>query len=434
MKLRSTTPKLLPFSRWLVVFMLLSSLMIVLALSAPSRADDDRMRQAKIKQLTEEIDKKISSARMLNTQSDTIQSQIEALKKERDYLYAQLLQTSTSQLEIEQSIAKTESVLEQKKEALGTIMANLYIDDSISPLEVLASSRSFADYIDGQAMRESMQQQFTKSIADMKQTRTELDRKKQALARLIGAQKNQQLALSQRQAEQAILLSATQSQSGELTKVTEAMAGERKKLQEQQQSSMAAQMSGAEQVLGGTISKPINTETVQSAQAPASSQANQPASPPTASDSPPSTAPISIVLPNGGYPESLQNCFVDTNALSYGIDPWGYGCRQCVSYTAWKVLQKTGKPAMYWGNAKQWPASARNVGYQTGITPRAESVAVMTSGPYGHVAWVESINQNGTLNISQCNYWLPGKSNGGWGWYSEFRNVKPSTYQAYIYL
>ena len=89
---------------------------------------------------------------------------------------------------------------------------------------------------------------------------------------------------------------------------------------------------------------------------------------------------------------------------------------------------------MYWGNANQWPNSARNRGYTVSTTPRAGSVGVMMSGPYGHVVWVESVNGNGTINISQYNYWLRGTANGGWGHYSEFKNVSPSAYQSYIYI
>lgn len=429
MKLRSTTPILLPISRWAIVVVLLSVLTLLTGLTASSGADDNRSRQARINELSKEIEEKTSSSRELNTQSGSIQSQIDALKKERDYLDRQLQQNTMSQSEIEEDIKATEAKLLVQREVLGNIMANMYIDDSISPLEMLASSQSVADFIDNQTMRESMQQQFSTSIARVKQSNAQLAQRKQELARIIGDQKNQQLALEQRRSEQDTLLVATQNQSGELTKITAAMAAERKELQEQQQKTLVSQMSGAEQVAPGTVSQPVV-----SAPAPPPAPAPGNASPTPVPAPTPQPTPPPVVLPNGGYPGNLQNCFVDSNALSYGIDPWGYGCRQCVSYTAWKVLQKTGRPAMYWGNANQWPASARRVGYQTGTAPRAQSVAVMTSGPYGHVAWVESINANGTLNVSQYNYWLPGKSNGGWGWYSEFRNVSPWTYQAYIYV
>ena len=55
----------------------------------------------------------------------------------------------------------------------------------------------------------------------------------------------------------------------------------------------------------------------------------------------------------------------------------------------------------------------------------------MSVGSYGHIVWVESVNGDGTINISQYNEWLP---NGGWGQYSERYHVSPSTYDTYIYF
>ena len=46
------------------------------------------------------------------------------------------------------------------------------------------------------------------------------------------------------------------------------------------------------------------------------------------------------------YPWNDANCYVDGNAVSHGGadgnggDGYGYGCRQCVSYAAWKCAQQ----------------------------------------------------------------------------------------------
>lgn len=141
-------------------------------------------------------------------------------------------------------------------------------------------------------------------------------------------------------------------------------------------------------------------------------------------------------LSKGGYPWEA-GCYVDANAWSHGgvngngTDPLGYGCRQCVSYTAFKVGQRTGNYPRYWGNANMWPASARAAGYQTGSTPRANSVGVIMAGQYGHTVWVDSVNSDGTLTISQYNYYNAGGP--GWGNYSKMR-VSANTYNTFIYF
>ena len=77
---------------------------------------------------------------------------------------------------------------------------------------------------------------------------------------------------------------------------------------------------------------------------------------------------------------------------------------ECVSYAAWKVFQTYGYMP-YWGgrgNASQWPANASAAGYTVSSVPRAKSVGISQSGPYGHAVWVESVSGN-RVYISQYN-------------------------------
>ena len=460
MKLRSTTPLSVFFGLARVVALV--SVVAVVIVGAviqspsPSSALSGSEQQARIDELTKEIDASIVSTRKLNRQSNSLSSQVAASKRERLYLYSHLKTTASSLTKIKQKIRLSKKRLDVQREVLGRVLVSNYIDGTISPIEMLASSDSVATFFDRQAIREGLRIELNKSVTALEKAQRQLAKDKDELVKLLGDQANQRIALNQRAAEQSSLLAATNGRSAKLEKITAKMAAERKKLQTNQQQSITYAMVGAELVTNGTISepiqepapkpqpqakpKPITPEPTEPSEEKSSKSEETPKRTPSTPKPTPAPAPkptpkpTPVVLPNGGYPSYLQNCYVDANALSYGIDPWGYGCRQCVSYTAWKVLQKTGKTALYWGNAKDWPKSAKRVGYKTGTMPKAKSVGVMTSGPYGHVVWVEKVNSNGTINISQYNYWLAGKSNGGWGWYSEFKNVSPKAYQAYIYV
>jgi len=148
-----------------------------------------------------------------------------------------------------------------------------------------------------------------------------------------------------------------------------------------------------------------------------------------------------IVLPgtSGGYPWNASNCYVDSNAWSYGgvdgngTDGMGYGCRQCVSYVAWRVYKETGYAPLNWGNAYDWPSSGRGAGFTVSSTPRAHAAGVITSGGSpGHIVWVESIDEGaGTMVVSQYNYYNAGGP--GWGNYSKMQ-VPIGTYQQYVFL
>jgi peptidoglycan DL-endopeptidase LytE len=82
-------------------------------------------------------------------------------------------------------------------------------------------------------------------------------------------------------------------------------------------------------------------------------------------------------------------------------------------YCTWWVAHK--RPIPWRGNAYQWWWNARAFGFAEGPTPRAGAVMVMGisgTSPQGHVAYVESVNPNGSFLVSEMNWWgVPG---GGW--------------------
>ncbi|MDB5161213.1 MAG: hypothetical protein JWO96_593, partial [Candidatus Saccharibacteria bacterium] len=92
-------------------------------------------------------------------------------------------------------------------------------------------------------------------------------------------------------------------------------------------------------------------------------------------------------------------------------DPWGMYERQCVSYTAWKVAS-SGRHMPNWGgrgSAKLWDDNARAEGIPVDTSPRVGDVAINNSGSYGHSMYVEAINGDGTINVSQYNASLDGR-------------------------
>ena len=90
-----------------------------------------------------------------------------------------------------------------------------------------------------------------------------------------------------------------------------------------------------------------------------------------------------------------------SNGFSYGYCTWWVAHKR---YVPWR------------GNAAQWWWNARSFGYAEGSAPRTGAIMVMGysgSSPQGHVAYVESVNPNGSFLVSEMNWWgVPG---GGWG-------------------
>lgn len=76
------------------------------------------------------------------------------------------------------------------------------------------------------------------------------------------------------------------------------------------------------------------------------------------------------------------------------------GAGQC---TTWGWLKRPDLSFIK-ANASQWDDIARNAGLLVDRTPAAGAIFQTDSGWYGHVGYVESVNADGSINVSERNY------------------------------
>lgn len=399
---RSTTPasaRTLATKASLVVVAMLIAVSVPIQISQVVRADqyDDR-----INAIQKEIDEYQAKASQLQGQADSLQKEVSALTSQKSIIQGQINLKQAEHDKLAAQIKASQNKIVQNQDVLGDTIANLYVDGKISPLEMLASSNTISEYVDKQEYRSSVRDQLTKTIDQIKQLKRKLETQKKDVERVLAEQQFARNELAKKESERQYILNQTRGQEAAYQNLTATREQQKLQVQRAQQAAIEAAMAAASRRNGGN-----------------------------------GTVNILPGDPNkGGYPWE-SGCWVDANAWSHGgaggdgTDPLGYGCRQCVSYTAWKVGQRTGNFPRYWGNANQWPGSARAAGYSTGSTPRVNSVGVISAGAYGHVVWVEAVNGDGTVDISQYNYYNAGGA--GWGNYSKMR-VSASTYDTYIYF
>lgn len=91
--------------------------------------------------------------------------------------------------------------------------------------------------------------------------------------------------------------------------------------------------------------------------------------------------------------------------VSYNSAGNGYA----TGYCTWYVKNRRPDLPNNLGNANTWAYMAQNAGYATGYAPRVGSVGTTTAGGLGHVVFVEAVNGDGTVSISEMNW------NGGIG-------------------
>ena len=391
MKQRSTTPV---SSKSLATKGMLVAGAILMATAAPVsmfvKPVTARDFAGEIQAVQNQIDQYQAEAGRLAGQAKTLETELARLNSEKAAIQAQI---DVKQIEYDKLVAEiteNERKIAQLQDYLGDVLAKLHVGGEVSPLEMLASSNNISEFLDGQARRESMRDDLTDTIEEINTIKKQLEQQRIDVQRVLDDQKAQREVLSTKEAEQQRLVNETRGQEAAFQALSAKSQEQKDKLQREQQAAIAAALraaGGGSTAVAGDPSK-------------------------------------------GGYPSKWAN----SDYYNPPVDNWGMYARQCVSYTAWKVYQKNGYMP-YWGgrgNANQWPGNAVAAGIPTGSTPKPGSVGVIMAGQYGHVVWVESVNGDGTINVSQYNYWNAGGS--GWGHYSEMYGVSPNAYDVYIYF
>ena len=122
-----------------------------------------------------------------------------------------------------------------------------------------------------------------------------------------------------------------------------------------------------------------------------------------------------ILIPDGELPENERPDYVAPVATRRGNSTYSYsaqysaGNRYAYGWCTWYAWSKRPDLPGNMGNANMWAANARRAGFPVDSTPRVGDIFQTGSGRYGHVGYVESVNGDGTITVSDMNY------NGRWG-------------------
>lgn len=297
----------------------------------------------------------------LETQAGSYQATINQLQSQINAIQSQIADNQAQQAQLQQQITADQQQIDQKKQQLSSAIKAMYIDGQTTTIEELASSKNLSDYVDKEEYRTAVQNQLDAKIKEIAALQAQLQDKKQQVDQLLNSEKAQNAQLGSDQAQQDQLLSYNQGQQDAYNQQISSNSSQIAKLRQQQIAANARFSGGA------------------------------PGSGPTC---------------GGGYPGVWCNAPQDSI-----IDSWGMYNRECVSYTAFKVAA-SGRYMPYWGgsgNANQWPGDARAAGIPVDGNPQPGDVAISTRGAFGHAMYVESVNGNGTINISQYNVNLDGR-------------------------
>ena len=367
-----------------------------------------------------------SSIANINEKKSAVNSTIDTLAKELSDVQTKIDTTQAKKAEVQEQIetlkaeiAKLEKVIAERNTRLEEQARSVQTNGARSYVDFLLNAESLSDAVSriGVVMdlmganRELMQQQ----AEDKKQVESKEEAQQEKLAEQEAAEKelaSLQTELNDTFSKNKVLLAnLSQEEVAEIAKrdglVAEKEAFQKRLAEEKAKAEAeAARIAEASrQALAAQASQSQTTATQTSYEAPAPAAAST-ASTSTASSSTSTPAPAAqtssyTYTAGGGFPAVDPSFRASLNGGYFG---------QCTYYVFNRMAQ-VGTPIGHsmMGNAAEWPSYARSYGYSVSHSPSAGSAIVFQQGlagadpTYGHVAFVEAVNADGSLYISEMN-------------------------------
>lgn len=307
----------------------------------------------------------------------TLEGEVERLNAEIASLEADIVANQAIADDLSAQIAENEAKLELQQTALARMLVDMHFESEPDAIILLAGSSSIGDYAEKQSRQSNAKTQVTSSAEAIRELKESLEQQKSSVDALIASAEASRAEITVKRNRQNALITKYQNDSAAYERDAAAA-------RETMQQEIAAEI--AKYNTGGVVGEGFNS-----------------------------------------YPYA-DRCPRDN--VGY-IVVGGYVC-QCTSYAGWKAQEFFGIYISSWGDAKSWGTTASRLGYVVDNIPAPHTIAYSTSGIYGHVMWVESINANGTINLTEYNN--PSSSKSGLpGDFGARYNVNPSAYR-YIHL
>jgi peptidoglycan hydrolase CwlO-like protein len=339
------------------IFSVVAVFLMLTGTAAADQFDDQ------IAALKQQAANQANQAAQMHAQADDYRSKVASLQAQINTLQTQINLNTAEFNKVSGAIADNKVRLDQQKTVLAANIKSMYLDSSVTPLEMLASSKNFSDFLDQQQYQDKIKSKIQDAMAQIETLQKALEAQQNQLTEILSDQRTQQQQLA-----------STQQQMNQLLAVAEqnaAAADAQVKADNAQVSQLRAQQAAIIAANSHHVAFPGR-----SAGAGGACDAGQ---------------------GNGGYPTVWCNAGQDSM-----VDAWGMYSRECVSYAAWAATDRGHIVPYGLGNANQWPGAARARGIAVDSNPEVGNVAIFMGGQYGHAMIVERV-QGSQVIVSSMN-------------------------------
>ena len=369
----------------------------------------------------QDIDSQINSANSqiqnLNNQKQAVAGQVEQLSQDLTNVQSRInsvqaeQETAKANLEVlKAEISKLETLIAERNERLKDQARAVQVNGARSYVDFLLNADSITDVVNRigvivdlvGANRQLMQEQ----ARDKEQVQTKeqaqkdnLDQQKANEAQLQNLQTELSATFTKHKATLANLsneeLEAIAARDG-LVQEKERLAAEKARADAEKAAAQKAAEEAKEAMLKAT-----EEAVAKAAATPAAATASTPATIAAKSESASTPAKAANIVVGGSFAAPNPSFVAALNGGYFG---------QC-TYYMYNRFAQLGAPirTTALGNAAEWPANAAAAGYGVSSTPRAGTAIVFQRGVggadpvYGHVGFVERVNADGSLFISEMN-------------------------------
>lgn len=298
--------------------------------------------------------------------AETLAGEVERLNAEIESLEADIAANQAIAADLSAQITENENKLSLQQAALAKLLEKSYREDKDTSdvIVLLAGSESIGDFAEKRARQNTVETQVSASTKAIKTLKAELETQKISVDALISSAESKRAEANEKRNHQNQLIAKYEANA-------EAYAADAAAARETMQREIAAEI--ARYNSSGTVGSGFNS------------------------------------YPYRGDCPDYTYTAINRGDSKYG----GYVC-QCTSYAGWKAYEAYGVSISGWGHARNWigsggiskTARGRDGNYHAYRVDRnaaPHTVAVSTSGEFGHVMWVESVNSNGTINLTEYN-------------------------------
>ena len=369
----------------------------------------------------QDIDSQINSANSqiqnLNNQKQAVAGQVEQLSQDLTNVQSRInsvqaeQETAKANLEVlKAEISKLETLIAERNERLKDQARAVQVNGARSYLDFLLNADSITDVVNRigvivdlvGANRQLMQEQ----ARDKEQVQTKEQAQKDNLAKQEANEvqlQNLQSELSATFTKHKATLANLSNEELEAIAARDGLVQEKERLAAEKaraDAEKAAAQKAAEEAKEAML-KATEEAVAKAAATPAAATASTPATIAAKSESASTTAKAANIVVGGSFAAPNPSFVAALNGGYFG---------QC-TYYMYNRFAQLGAPirTTALGNAAEWPANAAAAGYGVSSTPRAGTAIVFQRGVggadpvYGHVGFVERVNADGSLFISEMN-------------------------------